>query len=214
MAHIDVNLRFADANPIALKEWFVAELVNLFRDFGTATKADDVTYIASRVITELKQNRRFDKLPVGFLGSGLKGILTGIYDVKKLSTQTILTSLVKEGNAMIPHGQNMNMEITTKDYNRMYASAAKYGDPQAKGSVWAIMLSCSKESKRGLKFLERKLDGFWATAAIHAGLDPEILITSSDEEFAKLKIKLNNPVVMLKRKFEDEEQRRSQGVTR
>lgn len=208
MATIDVNQRFAEVNPIALKEWFVAQLVTLFRDFGTATKADEVTYIAGRVLSELKAAKKYDKLPVGFLGSGLKAILTGVYEVKKLSTQTILSTLFKEGNGMLPQGQNMNLEVRDRDYQRLYANAAQYGDPQAKGAVWSIRLSCSKESKRGLRFLERRLNGFWATAAILAGLDPDVLVTSSDEEFALLKQRLSSTVASLKRRYESEEARR------
>ena len=208
MQRMDVNQRFADANPIALKEWLVAELVGLFRDFGTATKAEEVSYIATRVIAELRQARRFDRLPVGFIGTGLKGILNGVYDVKKLTVQTILSSLVKEGNSLLPQGQNLQAEATPKDYARLYARAAKYGDPQARGSVWAIQLSCSRGSSEWLRFAQRKLNGFWGAAAILAGLDPNVLISATDEEFAQLRARLWSSVVSLQRKFEAEEGRR------
>lgn len=209
MASIDINQRFGDANPIGLKEWFAQELVNLFRDFGTATKADDVAYIAGRVLTELKTNRRFDKLPIGFIGTGLKGILNGIYDVKKLSVQTILSSLVKEGNSLLPQGQGLDMEVTVKDYNRMYANAAKYGDPQAKGSVWSISLACSKNTSKGLRYLERKLDGFMAAAAIKAGLNPDVLVECSDAEFEQLKRELFPVAASYRSSFEQYEARRA-----
>lgn len=203
MVKVNVNQKLGEVSELDLREWMVELILDLHKDMGIKPDKDDCRYIVFRVMQELKRQARFKELSIGFIGTGINGIITGIYDVKKISAQTIITTLIKEAEASLTIRTNMNYERKKNNFEKMMAAAAVYGSPEQKAHIWAIKLMCDKLSKRGVRYQQRKLNGFWGRAALSEGIEINKLVDCSDEEFVKLTDRLFPRVTQYQAEYEE-----------
>lgn len=206
---LDPNRRFGDVSNRELIPWFTAKLTDLYQKCGR--KNFDAPTDSLEFIAELREKAQYRTIPVGFIGRCFKGIINGEYEelneTKRITFQNILIALNREARQHLPQGSNLNFESTKKDYNRMFANAVNGNDPIAKGSAWAVKLSCSKLTSRGMIAHQRGVVGVMAAACYLAGIAPDELLEGSDEDFLKLQVRLEPYVQKVEARIQQSKER-------